>query len=99
MLAASCEGNLAGFRASRRRAKPFPAISTSELCELRVSVFSSLPSICSGGSSDLYSSPIHYPSDAASHTQLSIIFFRITSLTQSHPLTLIESNLLHSPTH
>ena len=70
----------------RRPAMSAPAFSSSELCALCVSAFSSLPSLCSGGSSDPSSSPIPDSFDAT-------IPFRTTSFADPHHLTPIESHL------
>jgi hypothetical protein len=64
---------------------PVPALSFPELCALCVSAFNSLPSFCSGGSSDPCSSPLPISSDPT-------IPFRITSFAHSHHLTPIESH-------
>jgi hypothetical protein len=61
-----------------------PAFSSSDLCVLCVSAFSSLLSFCSGGSSDPRSSPIPDSFEAT-------IPFRITSFAYLHQLTPIES--------
>jgi hypothetical protein len=66
--------------------KAVPAFSASNLCELCVSAFGSLSSLCSGGSSDPCSSLIPDSFDAS-------IPFRITSFAGPHHVTPIESHL------
>jgi hypothetical protein len=68
----------------RRPLISVPAFSSSDLCALCVSAFSSLLSFCSGGSSDPRSSPIPDSFEAT-------IPFRITSFAYLHQLTPIES--------
>jgi hypothetical protein len=68
----------------RRPLISVPAFPSSDLCALCVSAFSSLPSFCSGGSSDPCSSPTLGSFDAT-------IPFRITSFAHPNHLTPIES--------
>jgi hypothetical protein len=62
-----------------------PTFSSTELCALCVSAFGSLPSLCSGGSSDPCCSPIPHSFGAT-------IPFRIVFFAHPHHLTPIESH-------